>query len=178
MRVTISGPPGSGKTTVARLVAKKLQLELIATGLIFRKRAEKAGMDVLKYNELAEKDATIDKNLDDESIRIAKIKNNIVLEGRLAGHLLSRNCIDAFKVQITASIMTRANRIAKREGTKPEEELKKLEAREESERHRYLEYYGIDIEDLSVYDLVINSNDITAEECCDIILREIKKMST
>lgn len=176
MRITISGPPGSGKTTVARLVAKRLGFELILTGMIFREQAEKAGMDVLQYNERAEKDATIDRDLDSEIVRIARSKDDIVLEGRLAGHLLNRNRIEAFRVLVTASLRTRAERIARREGTKPRDELKKLQAREESERRRYLGYYNIDIGDLSIYDLVIDSNDITAEECSDIILREIRKM--
>ena len=178
MRVTVSGPPGSGKTTVARLVAKRLGFELIATGKIFRNQAKEAGMDVHKYNELAERDATIDRDLDDKIVRIARSKDNIVLEGRLAGQLLNRNRIGAFRVFVTASIRTRAERIARRERTRPLDELKSLQSREESERRRYLEYYNIDIGDLSVYDLVVDSNDITAEECSDIILRELRKMKS
>jgi len=176
MRVTISGPPGSGKTTVAREVARALGFELILTGKIFRKQAEKAGMDVNEYNELAEKDAAIDRNLDDEIIRIAKEKDDIVVEGRLAGQLLERNGIDSFKVFVTAPLKTRAERIARRERTKPGAELEKLRSREDSEKRRYFEFYGIDIGDISVYDLVIDSADISAHEVSEIVLREILKM--
>ncbi|MEM4264317.1 MAG: AAA family ATPase [Thermoplasmata archaeon] len=176
MRITISGPPGSGKTTVAREVARTLGLELILTGKIFRKQAEKAGMNVIEYNRLAEKDATIDKKLDDEIIKIAKEKDDIVVEGRLAGQLLGRNGIESLKVFVTAPLKTRAERIARREKTKPEDELERLKSREESEKRRYSEFYGIDIDDISVYDLVIDSTDISAHEVSEIILREIGKM--
>jgi len=175
MRIAISGPPGSGKTTVARRVAKKLGFELILTGKIFRKQAMDAGVDVLQYNRMAERNPEIDKKLDEEIVRIAREKDDIVIEGRLAGQLLERSGIDAFKVFITASRKTRASRIAQREGTSREEELNRLKSREDSEKRRYLEFYGIDIDDLSVYDLVVDSNDISAQRVSEIVLEEIRK---
>ena len=46
MLITISGLPGSGKTTVARLVAAELGLEHVYAGNIFRRQAEDASHDV------------------------------------------------------------------------------------------------------------------------------------
>lgn len=175
MRVSISGPPGSGKTTVATLVSKSLRLRLILTGQVFRDQAKKAGMDVLRYNKLAENDRTIDEKLDAEILRLAKASEDVLVEGRLAGYILHRNNVTAFKVYVTAPARVRAERIAKREGTEWENEMKKLTARELSEKKRYKEFYGMDVEDMSIYDLVIDSERITADEAANIIMGEIGK---
>ena len=47
MLITISGLPGSGKTTVARLVARDLGLEHVYAGNIFRHQAEAQGLTLL-----------------------------------------------------------------------------------------------------------------------------------
>ena len=176
MRVSISGPPGSGKTTVANLVSKSLNLKLILTGQVFREQARKAGMDVHRYNNLAEKDKSIDEKLDAEILRLAKLSNDVLVEGRLAGHILHGNNVPAFKVFVTAPASIRAKRIAKRENSRWDHEMEKLASRELSEKKRYKDFYGIDVEDMSIYDLVIDSAEITAEEAADIIIAEIGKM--
>lgn len=176
MRVSISGPPGSGKSTMARLVAKSLKLRLIMTGKVFRSQARQAGMDVHKYNQLAEKDKAIDEKLDDEILRLAQQSDKVLVEGRLAGHLLHMKNIPSFKVYVTASGKIRAERIAKREKTKPEYESQTMAKRESSEKSRYKDFYGIDISDMSIYDLVVDTSDLTAEEAAKIVVDEIGKM--
>lgn len=176
MRVSISGPPGSGKTTVATLVSKSLHLKLILTGQVFRAQAKEAGMDVHSYNNLAEKDKSIDEKLDAEILRLAKKSEDVLVEGRLAGHILHGNNVPAFKVFVTAPANIRAKRIAKRESTAWEHEMGKLASRELSEKKRYKDFYGINVEDMSIYDLVIDSSEITAEEAANIVIAEIGKM--
>jgi cytidylate kinase len=51
----------------------------------------------------------------------------------------------------------RAQRIADREHTVYEESLQKIIDREASEKKRYKKYYKKDIDDLSLYDLVLNT---------------------
>ena len=175
MRVTISGPPGSGKTTVAEVVSERLGLKLILTGRVFRDQAKEAGMEVLEYNRLAEENRTIDEKLDAEIIRLAMANDNSVVEGRLAGQLLLREGIPALKVFVTAPPRVRAERIVKREETDIESETRILIDRENSERKRYIRFYGIDLDDMSVYDLVIDSTDILAEEVAQIVIDEAEK---
>jgi cytidylate kinase len=49
-------------------------------------------------------------------------------------------------------------RIAEREGMGLEDAERETRVRAESERLRFIEYYGIDITDLSIYDVILNTD--------------------
>jgi cytidylate kinase len=66
----------------------------------------------------------------------------------------------------------RAKRVAKREKISIDESIKQILRREESEKKRYRAYYGIDLEDLSIYDSVINTQDKSPKEIEAAVLRE------
>ena len=55
----MSGLPGCGKTTVARLVARELSLEHVYAGDIFRRQAEAHGLSLGDYLRRAETDPSI-----------------------------------------------------------------------------------------------------------------------
>src|SRR2546426_8099968 len=84
--ITISGLPGSGKTTVARLVAEQLGLEHVYAGDIFRRQAAARGLSLEEYARQAETDHAIDRALD-EQMRARAAEDDAVLEGRLAAFM-------------------------------------------------------------------------------------------
>ncbi len=172
MIITISGPPGSGKTTVGKLLAEKLNYEFISTGMVFRQMAEEKEISLEKLGEMALEDHEIDKELDKRIIALAKEKKKLVLEGRLAGHMLHLNGIKAFKIRVDAHIHTRAERIAGREDKSPEQVRKEIEIRADCEWKRYNEIYGIDQNSLAVYDFIVHSDDATPEELVAQIIKE------
>ncbi len=171
--ITISGLPGSGTTTTAKVLAKKTGMELISTGELFRELARKKGVSIEDFSLEAEKDDKIDRELDDKLLERAVPGR--ILEGRLTGHILYRESIDAFKVWIHAPAKVRAQRIANRELEGYKKIYDKMIQREKSEFLRYKKYYDIDLDDTSVYDLVINSNDNSPEEIVDTILEDVRK---
>ena len=162
MIITISGPPGSGKTTAARLLADKLEYKFLSTGMIFREMAEERGMTLAEFGELATTDPQIDKELDKKMLGI--VENDMVLEGRLAAHMLHLNGIVAYKVWIDASLETRCQRISGRESKDFETVKRENVKREETEYTRYKEIYDIDSRSLAVYDLVLHSDDLNPNE--------------
>lgn len=170
--VTISGTPGSGKTTVGKLLADKLGLKYVYSGLIFREMAEKYKMSLEEFGNYAENHREIDQELDDFQLTILR-KGNVVIEGRISGWIAFRNKISSIKVLIDADLETRAGRIVKREKGSAKIRKKEILKREKSEATRYKNYYNIDLDDKSIYDVVIDSSNKTPEEITDIILKKI-----
>ncbi len=163
MIVTIGGDIGSGKTTVARALAKKFKMRHISAGEIFRKMAKERGMSLSEFSRLAEKDPNIDEEIDARQVELAKKRGNAVVDGRLSGMLLKAD----LKIWLRAPLEVRAKRVAEREGKGYGQALREIKEREESEIKRYLERYGINMRNLSSYDAVLNTapwgpRDVTA----------------
>jgi predicted cytidylate kinase len=174
MRITISGPIGSGKTTVCKLLAQRLDLPFLVSGMVFRDMARQLDLSLEDFGRLAESDPKYDKMIDEEYVERASMTSDIILEGRLAAHMLTRADLEAFRVYLDAAPRTRANRVAEREGTDPEQVLPEMLERERSEATRYRAYYDIDLDDLSVYDIIIDTTDIEPEAVVDRIIREME----
>src|SRR5437763_344896 len=114
------------------------------------------GLDVGEFSAVAEADPEFDLELDRRLARRAR-EGDVVLESRLAAWIATNERLTATRVWIDADEAERARRVSAREGDDPAVALAANRAREASERHRYRAYYGIDLDDRSVYDLVIDS---------------------
>jgi cytidylate kinase len=172
--VTIGGLPGSGKTTVAKILAEKLRLEYVNAGDIFRNLAAKKGLTLEEFGIFAENNPSVDQTIDKKIVEIAK-KDNVILEGRLAGVMCDRNTIKAIKVWLEAPLKVRAQRVAERESKTFETALAEIQVREKSEWDRYYQIYNIDLNDLTIYNMVLDSAPITAQEVADTVVRGIKE---
>ncbi|MFC7059449.1 (d)CMP kinase [Halovenus salina] len=155
MLITVSGQAGSGKSTLAAALADALDYEHVSGGDIFRDLAAERDLSPLKLNRLAEDDDQIDRDLDRRLRRTARESEDLVLESRLAGWMAGDHA--DLKIWLDAPLDVRAERIADREDKTVETAREETEARTESESKRYQEYYGIDIRDLSIYDLVVDT---------------------
>lgn len=170
MRITISGPPGSGKTTACSKLSEALGLEAVVFGKIFRQLAAEKNLTLGELGAIAEKDPSIDRDIDSRILEIARANEDIILESRLSAYMLSRNGIPAFKMYLDASPEVRMERIGVREGESFEEACAKTVERQASEAKRYMMYYGIDVNDLSVYDLVLNTDAMDPDQVLQAIL--------
>ncbi|MDN5357902.1 MAG: ribonucleoprotein complex subunit 4 [Candidatus Methanomethylophilaceae archaeon] len=170
MRITISGPPGSGKTTVCARLSKALGYRAEVFGQVFRDMAASKGISVAELGAMAEKDPSIDREIDSIILQVAKENDDIILESRLSAYLTKKNGIEAFRIYLHASPEVRMRRICVREDEEFDRACNETIEREESEAKRYMTYYGIDTTDLSVYDLIINTDKISPNEVVDKIL--------
>jgi len=175
MKITISGPPGSGTTTVAKIVAQKLGLKLISAGDVFRQLAAKKGMTVEEFSQYAEENPEIDRLIDQTQKEMAEKEGDVVVEGRLSGWFVKNADL---KVWIFADPEIRYSRIANREGKDLAAVRQETKLREELEKRRYWKFYSIDIDNWTIYDLIINSGSFDAEGVVDLILKaiEVKKI--
>ena len=151
--ITVSGLAGSGTTTLCRNLARHYGFKHIYAGLIFRQMAKEMGMTLEEFQEYAELHPEIDREVDRRQVEAAK-ECNVVIEGRLAGWMVKNADL---KIWLDAPMMERARRVARREGISVEEAFIQIAEREKGNRKRYLNLYGIDIEDKSIYDLIINT---------------------
>jgi CMP/dCMP kinase len=162
MLITISGEPGSGKTTVARLLAERLGVPHVYAGDLYRQEAKRREMTLDEFNRLCERDHSIDRTLDAAMAARAR-QGDVVLEGRLAGFLARQERLRALKVWLTASDEVRARRVAQREEGDWRKVLEENRIRHGSDARRYREIYGFDLADQSVYDIVLSTDDQTPE---------------
>jgi len=167
MLITVSGPAGSGKSTLASGLADRLGFDHVSGGDIFRDIAAERDLSPLELNRLAETDDEIDLDLDARLRRTASDRDDLVLESRLAGWMAGDHA--DLKVWLDASLEIRAARIADREDKPLDTAIEETRARAESEASRYREYYGIDIADRSIYDLVVNTARWDADAVLDVV---------
>jgi predicted cytidylate kinase len=170
MRITISGPIGSGKTTVCKLLSERTGMLFVVSGYIFRQMAKERGLSLADFGRLAERDPRYDKELDERMVRLAEEKEDIILEGRLVAQMLTRHRIPALRVYLDASLEVRVERVVEREGKDRELARTEIVEREASEAKRYQRYYGIDIRDRGAYDLIIDTGDLSPEQIVDRII--------
>lgn len=176
MIITISGKAGSGKSTIAKLLAKKLSLKHYSIGDLMRKLAKEKKISLLKLSRLAEKNPSIDRELDKKQIELKK-EENFVIDGRLTAFFIPNA---DFKIFLDAMPEVRAKRIMndqreEEKGKDIEEMTKIMEQREKSEKKRYKEYYNIDYYKKDLYNHMIDTTDLSVDEVIGKITDIIKK---
>ena len=171
MLLTVSGPAGGGKTTFAEGLADALGYEHVSGGDIFRSLADERGHSLVEFNKLAEEDDQVDRDLDRRIREVARERDDVVLEGRLAGWMAGE--FADLRFWLDAPLDVRARRIADREDKSVEQARTETEERAASEARRYRAYYGIDIEDRSIYDLVLNTARWDPEAELDVALTAV-----
>lgn len=169
MLITVSGPPGSGTTTAATRVAGALALELVPGGLVFRAMAVEYGMTLAEFGAYAAAQPAVDIELDRRLADRAR-SGGVVVESRLAGWIARNEGLDAVRVYLDCDDAVRAERVAAREDKTVDQALSENAEREKVERDRYLALYGVDLGDLSIYDLILDSGTLDAGEIADRIV--------
>jgi cytidylate kinase len=97
-------------------------------------------------------------------------KGDVVIESRLAGWVARKDDLRAVTAWVDCSPEVRARRVAGRESITVEQALVENTERQQVERDRYLALYGIDLADLSIYDLVLDSGVLTPDEVAGAII--------
>ena len=158
-QITITGHPGGGKTTAAKLLARELGWEYFYTGAVQRQLAADLGISTLEFNQRSETDPSLNKKIDEVYVKLNQSEKPMVIDARLAWHFMPRS----FKVRFEVPVEVGAQRVfefARREDEqyKDYEAAKTaLAARRTSERTHYQSSYGIDVEDHDHFDLILDT---------------------
>lgn len=163
--ITVSGPHGAGRSSQAQYLSQEFGLRYISTGTLFREMAEQRGFSMEEMSRLAEENCDFDNYLD-ERAKEESAKGGVVIDATLAAWVATNPDL---KIYLWAEFDDRIQRIAEREGRPLQEVLKETKIRESSEKDRFQKYYKIDIDELSVYDVVLNTSLFSLEATSKIL---------
>lgn len=183
MIISISGTPGSGKSTLGKALAKQLNMKRYYIGGIRRDMAKKRGMTLAEYNKYGEThpetDMEVDKDFQEE---LGRTQDNFIIEGRTSWHFLP----NSIKIFLDTDLKEAATRIygSIRIGNRSRNEGDNLNSREavyesllkriESDRKRYKKYYDIDVYDKSHYDFVLDTTHLSPKKTTAKILEYLE----
>lgn len=163
--ITVAGPHGSGRSTQATRLAETFGLRYVSTGTLFRERVAQLGVSLEEMTRIAADDDSFDRFLDDRAKEETR-RGGVVLDATLSGWV----AVDPdLRIYLTAPLGVRVRRIAEREGRSAEEVERETRLREEAELERFRRYYEYDVGDLSIYDLVLNTELFDADGVAHIL---------
>ncbi|MBI2548809.1 nucleoside monophosphate kinase [Candidatus Woesearchaeota archaeon] len=168
MIITISGTPGAGKSTAAKILAKRLGYSHYSTGDFMRTMAQERGISLQQMGTLAEQDTRIDQELDERQKQLGKNEDNFVIDGRISFYFIPHS----LKVFLDADIKERAKRILKDQRASEShqslnEAMANIKGREASEKKRYQKYYCLDYTNKKNFNLVLDTTNLTIQQTID-----------
>ncbi len=175
MIITISGLHGTGKSTIGKLIAQRMNLKYYSTGQAFRDLAQEMKMTLEEFTDYVEENPDVDKKLDIKIIEIAR-KGNIIIDSQLSAYIL--DSIAQFKVLLTCPLELRVKRMAERDKTSYEDKLSETIMREESEMERFRKLYRIDLNNVKIYNLILETENLTVEEIVEKIVGLLKNQNS
>ena len=165
VKITISGHPGSGTSTLVKGICDSKGWTSLNGGDIFRSEAKNRGLSLSEFGDLCANDFSVDKSLDEIlKSNMTDMNGPDVMESRLSGwwaHLLELDCV---RIWIDVNETVRANRVVDREAISFESALLENSKRTAKDLARYEEMYGLNPEDSTPYTHVIDASGLTKEE--------------
>jgi len=167
MIIAVWGYTGAGKNTLGKRIADRLGYRLVCP--TFKDLAEKEGIPLMELQRKAEKDHSIDRKFD-ELLKEEVAGGNCVVTTWLGPWMVDADV----KIKIDVPEEERARRISGRDNMGMDEALEHVKERDESNRKRYYDVYGIDITDESVFDIILDGSK-KPDELLDISLKTIEE---
>jgi len=181
--ICISGMAGTGKSTLAKKLAKKYNLSYYSGGDALKALAAEEGYNAssegwwespvgLKFLEQRQGDPSFDKAVDAKLLEYAH-QGNVLLDSWTMPWLSKAG----FKIWLMASMEKRAQRVAGRDKIAVEKALQVLKEKEDRTKAIYRQLYGFRLgEDFKPFDLVLDTETMSAEEVYQTLCRVIDNM--
>jgi cytidylate kinase len=171
--VTIGGPHGTGKSTYAKMIARQFKIRYVSAGQLFRDLAKERGVSLEELSKQAANSPEIDRMIDERSAAEAA-KGDAVIEGQLAAWMAKD--IAQVRIYLKAPDEERIARIANRDHLDYEAARRQTLERERIQRERYRRYYEVNIDDLSLYNIVIDTGNRSVESTSAELIAKIHEI--
>jgi predicted cytidylate kinase len=169
-RITLSGCVGSGKTTVGKLLANKLQYNFISIGNRTRQFAETKGLSIVQFQELCLTNPEMDKQIDFEFSNECNDSENLIIDYRLGFKFIK----NAYHIFLKISEETAIERI--KSANRNAETFETISQRNESFKNQFLNAYGVDYTMPKNYDLIVDVEQFKdAEEVVEFIIYKLNQ---
>lgn len=176
--ISLSGDLASGKGTVSEILMEKLTYGIYRNGEYFRALAKSMKMSLKEFSEYVELHPEIDIKIENSAKDYAKDNDNFIIDARLGWYAVP----ESFKVYLKVDIDEAAKRAYLDETRKDLENFSSIDShknalieRFKKENERYFKLYGVKKDDMSNYDLIIDTTNKTPDEVANIIIKEYKK---
>ena len=181
--IVISGPPAVGKTTVAKGLAKEFQLQYLSGGDVLKEMASEHGFDSkgddwwdteegMEFLNQREQNSEFDKKLD-EKLSILFNQGGMVITSYTLPWLVK----DGIRIWLEGSHESSTNRMQSRDNMSSEDAYKITKERFDKNKALYKKLYDFDFgEDKSVFDLIINTDNLTAQQVIDVTKETVRKL--
>lgn len=176
MIITISGKPGSGKSVITKLLAKRLKLREYSVGDYMRKIARKRKISLLKLSKEAEKSRKIDKQLDKWQKSLNK-KKNFVINSRLGFYFIPKSIkifLDVNSNEAARRIYNDRKRKTEKENITLAQTKRNIKKRIGSEKQRYKKYYNLNPYLKKNYDFWLDTTKLNIKQVVDKVLEFVK----
>ncbi len=177
MIITISGLPGSGKTTTAKNLAEKLGYKFWSMGDMRGEIAKRHGMTIDELNQVGKTEKWTDEEVDVFQTSLGKTQNNFIMEAWVGYHFIPHS----IKIFLEVDPTVGAQRVYRDQ--RPDEPhqdsvatvQRMLEKRLRETKERYTRYYGIaDFTDRRHFDFVLDTTHLNQEQVLDRVLAYLK----
>lgn len=176
--ISLAGDLAAGKGTVSKILIKDLDYGIYRNGEYARKLARDMGLDITSFNEYLADHPEIDLQIEKSASEYAKEHDNFIIDARLGWYAVP----ESFKVYLRVDIDVAAqrafndlNRKSSESFATLEEQKADMQKRFEMENERYWNLYHVRKEDMSNYDLVVDTTNLTPEEVAEEIKNKYKK---
>ena len=177
--ITIAGDLASGKSRVTDILRQDLNYEIYRNGEYVRKLAKEKGLNITSFNEYLKDHPEIDQQIEKSAAEYAKTHDNLIVDARLGWYAIP----NSFKIYLKVDIDVAAKRAFEDENRKETEKFETIEEqkadmirRYKLENERFFKLYGVRKEDMSNYDLVVDTTNSTVEKTAKLIEEEYRKL--
>lgn len=181
MIISFSGAIGSGKSTIAEMLAKKLKMPRYYMGSIMREIAKQKNVSFAELMELNKTDPAVDYEVDEYQKKLGKTQDNFIVEGRTSYYFIPHSLKIFLDVDEKESARRVFNDLKNKHRqneataiTNIEEMINSIKHRKQSEIERYERYYGIDVYDYRNYDFVLNTTNLNIDEVFAKVYKFVK----
>ena len=165
MKICISGLTGSGKTTIAKILSKKLNYPLISSSY------KNFTKDIVGFTQKNINNKKLAKEFDKKIVELAKKQKNCIVATWLGPWLIK----NSFKVWLYASKEERIRRIAEREKISLKKAKEYFEKKDSATIKHFKKVYGINVLQHEDFDLIINTESFSKNKIANIIQKAVEE---